>query len=128
MSEINERERELGSDSSHLCPEKPGPWSSRTVRASRWSTIRSGLRPSASSTFPSPRVSHLRLSLHPPPKLTGLSSSVAGLGAAAGAASGVARNQPAIPTAFQASVKTGIFAFTFFSQYYSPCRRATLLR
>ncbi|GAA5987931.1 hypothetical protein JCM10908_007275 [Rhodotorula pacifica] len=50
-----------------------------------------------------------------PLRVVYFSIAATGLGAAAGAASGVARNQPAIPTAFQASIKTGIFAFTFFS-------------
>ncbi|GAA5863955.1 hypothetical protein JCM3774_004431 [Rhodotorula dairenensis] len=50
-----------------------------------------------------------------PLRVVYFSIAATGLGAAAGAASGVARNQPAIPTSFQASIKTGIFAFTFFS-------------
>ncbi|GAA5826542.1 hypothetical protein JCM11251_002417 [Rhodosporidiobolus azoricus] len=44
----------------------------------------------------------------------GTAASVA-LGATAGAASGVLRNAPAIPAAFKTSIKTGVFAFTFFS-------------
>jgi hypothetical protein len=170
-------ERELGSDSSHLCPEKPGPWSSRTVRASRWSTIQVGghadtilASPLSSSTLIKP-ASERELAFYQ--SLGGVKcrrstrereSWVQTLhicarrsqdhGAAEQCGPDTAR-QPGqlrrrvegeaemtdsrrrksrrrggapIPTAFQASVKTGIFAFTFFSQYYSPCRRATLLR
>ncbi|GAA6049731.1 hypothetical protein JCM3770_004431 [Rhodotorula araucariae] len=38
-----------------------------------------------------------------------------GLGAAAGAATGVIRDQPAIPAAFKTALRTGVFSFTFFS-------------
>ncbi|GAA5854863.1 hypothetical protein JCM9279_005542 [Rhodotorula babjevae] len=37
------------------------------------------------------------------------------LGAAAGAATGVVRDQPAIPAAFRTALRTGVFSFTFFS-------------
>ncbi|GAA5900221.1 hypothetical protein JCM8208_002055 [Rhodotorula glutinis] len=37
------------------------------------------------------------------------------LGAAAGAATGVVRDQPAIPAAFRTAIRTGVFSFTFFS-------------
>ncbi|GAA5919206.1 hypothetical protein JCM5296_004091 [Sporobolomyces johnsonii] len=42
-------------------------------------------------------------------------ASFTALGALAGAASGVARNAPAIPAAFKTSINTGVFSFTFFS-------------
>ncbi|BGP48878.1 hypothetical protein JCM10450v2_004757 [Rhodotorula kratochvilovae] len=38
-----------------------------------------------------------------------------GFGAAAGAATGVIRDQPAIPAAFKTGIRTGVFSFTFFS-------------
>ncbi|GAA5931356.1 hypothetical protein JCM3775_005003 [Rhodotorula graminis] len=37
------------------------------------------------------------------------------LGAAAGAATGVVRDQPAIPAAFRTAIRTGVFSFSFFS-------------
>ncbi|GAA6064621.1 hypothetical protein JCM10212_006575 [Sporobolomyces blumeae] len=37
------------------------------------------------------------------------------VGSLVGAASGVARGQPAIPAAFKTSINTGVFSFTFFS-------------
>lgn len=63
----------------------------------------------ASSTLPSSaRTASQRLTLDSYPH-------TAALGAAAGAASGVVRDQPAIPAAFKTALRTGVFSFSFFS-------------
>lgn len=80
----------------------------------RSSTTRSASPRSTSSTAPPPRVRPLSRTRSRGPN-TDTTPPTATLGAAAGAATGVVRDQPAIPAAFRTAIRTGVFSFTFFS-------------